>query len=324
MKCLSAVAVKSILMLSTCFLTVAAAQTYPSKPLRFVVPFAPGGGADTLGRLVSQKVAESLGQQVIVDNRGGAGGNVAAEVVARALPDGYTLLQANVAHAISASLYRKLNYDLIKDFAPITLLASSPYLLMVNPAVQASSVKELIALAKARPGQLTYGSSGTGGHSHLLTELFNSMAGVKVRHVPYKGAGPAMIDLIAGQIQISFNTLGVALPLVKSGKLKGLAVTSSRRVPEEPGYPTIAEAGVNGYEALTWYGVMAPAKTPNSIIEKLHKEFTAALNSPDLKGRLADLSFEPVVNTPTQFAEYVRSEIPKWAAVVKSTAAKAD
>jgi len=306
------------------FVAAAAAQEYPTKSLRFIVPFPPGGGADTLGRLVGVKVAESLGHQVVIDNRAGAGGNIAAEVAARSAPDGYTLLQANVSHAISASLYRKLSYDLVKDFVPVTMLASTPYMLMVNPAVPANSVKELIALAKSRPGQLNYGSSGNGGSSHLATELFRSMAGLELRHIPYKGATPGMTDLMSGQIQMMFNTLGIALPLVKAGKLKGLAVTSSRRAPTAPDHPTIAEAGLAGYEASTWYGVMVPAGTPSPIVAKLHAAFVAALNTPELRERLTNQSYELVGNTPGQFAEYVRTEIPKWAGVIKSSGVKTD
>ncbi|MBI4191885.1 MAG: tripartite tricarboxylate transporter substrate binding protein [Betaproteobacteria bacterium] len=306
------------------FVAAAAAQEYPAKSLRFIVPFPPGGGADTLGRLVGVKVAESLGHQVVIDNRAGAGGNIAAEVAARSAPDGYTLLQANVSHAISASLYQKLNYDLVKDLVPVTMLASAPYMLMVNPAVPANSVKELIALAKSRPGQLNYGSSGSGGSSHLATELFRSMAGLELRHIPYKGATPGMTDLMSGQIQMMFNTLGIALPLVKAGKLKGLAVSSSRRVPTAPDHPTIAEAGLAGYEASTWYGVMVPVGTPTPIVSKLHAAFVAALNTPELRERLTNQSYELVGNTPSQFAEYVRTEIPKWAGVIKSSGVKTD
>jgi tripartite-type tricarboxylate transporter receptor subunit TctC len=300
------------------------AQRYPDKPLRWVVPFAPGGGADLLARLVGAKAAESLGQQVVIDNRTGAGGNIAAEVVARSAPDGHTLLQANVAHAISTSLYRKLSYDLAQDFVPVSQLASTPFILAVHPGVPANSVKELIALAKSRPGQLNYGSSGNGGPSHLGTELFKTMAGVDLRHVPYKGGAPAAIDLIAGQIQVMFNTPPVILPHARSGRIKALAVTSSRRIPAAPDLPTVAEGALPGFEVTTWYGLMVPAGTPGAIVSRLHAVFVAALNAPDVRGRLVAENLDPVGSTPAEFAAYVRAEIPKWAKVVKQSGARVD
>lgn len=314
------------LVLSALLLGSAAAeaQTYPNKSLRLIVPFAPGGGADLLARLVGVKVAESLGQQVVIDNRAGASGNIAAEVAAKSAPDGYTLLQANVAHAISASLYRKLNYELAKDFVPVTQLASMPFMLAVNPSVPANSVKELIALAKSQPGQLNYGSSGNGGPSHLATELFKSMAGVEIRHIPYKGGAPAATDLISGQIQMLFNTLPVILPHVRTGRMKGLAIASSRRIPAAPDLPTVAEAGLPEFEASTWYGVMVPVGTPSPIVNKLHRAFVAALNAPDVRERLTNENFELVGSTPMEFAMYVRAEIPKWAKVVKASGARID
>jgi tripartite-type tricarboxylate transporter receptor subunit TctC len=301
-----------------------AAQSYPHKPLRLIVPFAPGGGADLLARLVGVKLADSFGQQVVIDNRAGAGGNIAAEVAAKSAPDGYTLLQANVAHAISASLYRKLNYDLAKDFVAVTQLASTPFILAVNPGVPANSVKELIALAKSRPGQLSYGSSGNGGPSHLGTELFKSMAGVDIRHIPYKGGAPAAIDLISGQIQVLLNTPPVILPHVRAGRIKGLAVASSRRIPAAPDMPTVAEAGLPGFEVSTWYGVMVPAGTPGPIVDKLHGALVAALNAPDVRERLAHENLELVGSTPAAFALHIRAEIPKWAKVVKASGARID
>lgn len=303
---------------------VASAQGYPNKSIRFIVPFPPGGGADTMARIVGQSVSDRLGEQIVVDNRAGAGGNIAAEIAAKASPDGYTILQGNVAHAISASLYRKLNYHLVKDFAPVTELASIPFMLLVSPSVPASSVKELMALAKAKPDQLNYGSSGTGGPSHLAAELFKSMAGIEVRHVPYKGAAPASNDLIAGRIQMMFFTIAAGLPHVKAGRLKALAIASARRTPHAPGMPTVAESGVPGYEAGTWYGVLVPAGTPEPIVVKLHDTFTAALNAPDVKKRLTGLGYELVGSTPRQFAAYIESEIKKWARVVKASGAVAE
>lgn len=303
---------------------VAPAQSYPTKSIRFVVPFPPGGGADTIARIVGQSVSDRLGEQIVVDNRAGAGGNIAAEIASKANPDGYTLLQGNVAHTISASLYRKLNYDFIKDFAAVTELASTPFLLLANPSVPGGSVRELIALAKAKPDQLNYGSSGTGGPSHLAAELLKSMAGIEVRHVPYKGASPAANDLIAGRIQMMFFTIAAGLPHVKAGRLKALAIASAKRTPLAPEIPTVAESGVPGYEAGTWYGVLVPAGTSGQVVVKLHEAFAAALNVPHVRKRLTGLGFEVVGSTPQQFAGYIESEIKKWARVVKASGAVAE
>ena len=305
-------------------LTQADAQNYPNRPLRFVIPFPPGGGADNLARIVGQKAGDSLGQQIVIDNRAGAGGNIAAEVVAKAAPDGYTLLQGNVAHAISASLYRKLNYDLLRDFTPVTQLASIPFMLVVYPSLPAGSVKELIALAKSKPGQLSYASSGNGGPSHLAMELFKSMAGVEIRHIPYKGAASAATDLISGQVQTMFFTISAALPHIKSGRLKGLAVASGRRIPLAPDFPTVAEEGVPGFEATTWFGVLAPAGTSPDMVNKLHSVFVSALTAPDVRDRLANQGFELIGSAPNQFGAYVKAEIPKWAKVVRASGATID
>ncbi|MGZ8156640.1 MAG: tripartite tricarboxylate transporter substrate binding protein [Burkholderiales bacterium] len=302
----------------------AGSQAYPARPLRFVVPFAPGGGADLMARLAGAKVAHSLGQQVVIDNRGGAGGNIAAELAAKSAPDGYTLFLPTVAQAISASLYRKLNYDVLKDFAAVTQLAATPFILAVHPNSPASSVKELIALAKAKPGQLSYGSSGNGGPSHLGTELFKSMAGVEVRHIPYKGGAPAAIDLMSGQIDMMFNTPPVILPHVRSGRMKALGVASLKRIPAAPEIPTVAESGVPGYELSTWYGVLVPAGTPAPIVKTLHGAFVASVKAPDVRERLAKENFDVVASTPAEFAAYVRAEVPKWAKVVKASGARVD
>ena len=312
----------AILLSSAGYVAPSLAQTYPNKPLRFVVPFAPGGGADLLARLAGAKAAESLGQQIVLDNRSGAGGNIAAEVAAKAAPDGYTLLQANVAHAISLSLYRKLNYDLARDFVAVTQLASTPFILAVLPSMPVNSLKELIALAKSQPGQLNYGSSGNGGPSHLGTELFKSLAGVDIRHIPYKGGAPIATALLSGQIQMMLNTPPVILPQVRAGRMKALAIASTRRIPGAPDLPTGAEAGLPGFEVTTWYGVMVPTGTPGPIVTKLHDAFVAALNAPDVRERLLNESFELVGSSPSEFAAYVRTEIPKWAKVVKASGAR--
>ena len=303
---------------------VAHAQTYPERPLRFVIPFPPGGGADNLARIVGASTGEKLGQQIVIDNRAGAGGNIAAEVVAKAAPDGYTLLQANVSHAISTSLYRKLNYDLIHDFVPVTQLASIPFVLAVNPGLNIVSVKDLIARAKAKPGDLAYASSGNGGPSHLAMELFKSMAGVGIRHIPYKGAGPGATDLIAGNVQAMFFTVSAALPLMNSGRLKCLAIASARRSTLAPNLPTVIESGLPGFEATTWFGVMAPRGTQQAIVTKLHDAFTASLKAPDVRERVLKQGFDIVGSAPAEFAAYVKAEIPKWAKVVKASGAAVD
>jgi tripartite-type tricarboxylate transporter receptor subunit TctC len=295
---------------------------YPVRPLRLIVPFPPGGGADTLGRMVAARIGETLAQQIVIDNRAGAGGNIAAELAARAAPDGYTLLQTNVAHAISVSLYRKLGYDLEKDFSPVSELASTPYMLLVTPALPVATVKELVSYAKSRPSELRYGSSGSGGSSHLAMELFKSTAGFNATHIPYKGAAPGMMDLTSGQIHLMFNTLGVALAQVKAGKLRGLAVTSAKRFRTASEFPTIAESVVPGYEATTWYGVMVPAGTSQKIVSQLHAAIVTALRTPALKDQLESQSYAIVGSRPAEFAAHVRSEISKWAAIVKSSGAK--
>lgn len=303
---------------------MAASGDYPTRPIRFVVPFPPCGGADTLARVLGQKLGEAWGEQVVIDNRPGAGGNISAEIAAKAAPDGYTIFQGNVAHAISASLYARLNYDLVRDFSPVTQLASTPFVLLVNPSLPANSVRELVALAKAKPGQLNYGSSGSGGASHLAMELFKSMAGVDVRHIPYKGAGPAATDLISGQIQLMFFVQAAARPHISSGRLRGLAVASAKRSSALPELPTVAESGVPGYEAGSWYGVLVPTGTPGRVITRLHAAITRVLSLPDVKERLSNQGFEVVGNTPAQFGAYIRAEIPKWARVVKASGARVD
>lgn len=305
--------------------SVALAQGYPNKPVRMVVPFPPGGTTDILARAVGQKLSEAWGSQVIIDNRPGAGGNIGTDIVAKAAPDGYTLLMATVGtHAINGSLYAKLPFDPVKDFAPVTLVASVPNVLVVHPSLPATSVKELIALAKSKPGELTFASSGNGTSIHLAGELFKTMTGTKMLHIPYKGSAPAITDLLGGQTNMMFDNLPSAMPHIKSGKLRALAVTSAHRSAALPDVPTIAESGIPGYEASSWFGVVAPAGTPKEIVAKINADIVRGLSAPDLKDRLSGQGAEPVGNTPEQFAAYIKTETAKWAKVVKESGAKVD
>lgn len=302
----------------------AMAADYPTKPIRMIVGFAPGGGTDTTARAISNKLNELLGQQIIIDNRAGAAGNIATELVAKANPDGYTLLLGTIAAlAINPSLYRtKLPFDSIKDFAPIIQAVDSTNILSVHPSVPVSSVKELIALAKAKP--LNYGSSGVGGTGHLAGELFDSMAGTKMTHIPYKGGGPAMIDLVGGQVQLVFATAASAVPQIKAGKIKGIAVTTIKRSALMPNIPTIAESGLPGFDANNWYGLLAPAGTPRPVIMRLNTEVKKVLAMPDVKNFLFNQGLDPAPGTPEQFGAYIKSEMAKWAKVVKASGARAD
>jgi tripartite-type tricarboxylate transporter receptor subunit TctC len=301
------------------------AQAFPAKSVRVIVPFAAGGTTDIVTRILAQRLTESWGQQLIVDNRPGAGGNIGSELVAKSPADGYTILMATVAtHGINASLYRKIPYDPIKDFMPITLVASTPSVLMLNPAVPANSVKELIALAKARPGQLNFGSPGNGSSHHLAGELFDSMAGVKMTHVPYKGTAAALIDVMAGQIQLTFDTLPSAMPYVKGGKLKAIAVTSAKRTRSLSDLPTVSEAGVPGYEVTSWYGALAPAGTPPDVVKTLNADFVRTIRIPEVSEKMIEAGADPVANTPEQFAGFIRSELKKWAKVVQDSGARVD
>jgi tripartite-type tricarboxylate transporter receptor subunit TctC len=300
------------------------AQGYPSRPVRLVVPYAAGGPVDIVGRIVGQKLSEAFHQQVIVDNRAGGGGNIALEIVARAAPDGYTLLMgANGVIAINPSLYKSMPVDTQKDFAPISLVASSAMILVAHPSVAASSVKDLIALARAKPGAINYASSGSGSTAHLSSELFKSMAKVNMLHIPYKGAGPALIDLVGGQVQVMFTAISATLPFVKSGKLKALAVSSEKRMPLLPDMPTVAET-LPGYEVSTWYGVFAPAATPRNVVDLLNAQLAKSFTAPDAKAQLAALGTDPQTSTPHQFAEAVKRETAKWARIVKESGARAE
>ena len=301
----------------------ASAAEYPAKPVRLLVGFLAGGAADITARAMGQKLTAAFGQQIVIDNRAGAQGSIAAHIAAKAAPDGYTIYLGTVGNmAINVSLYGNLPYDPVKDFSPITLAVSSTNVLVVHPAVPAASVQELIALAKAKPGVLNYGSSGSGGAGHLAGELFKIMTETAIVHVPYKGGGPAMLDLISGQVQINFSTLATSIPQMKAGKIRGLAVTTAKRAIMLPELPTVAEAGLPGYEANNWYGLVAPAATPGPILDKLHAEVTNALDSLDLKEALIAQGLEPTPTSRAAFGAYIRSEIVKWAKVVKISGAR--
>jgi tripartite-type tricarboxylate transporter receptor subunit TctC len=290
-----------------------------------VVPFPPGGATDILARDVAQKLTEAWGQSVVVDNRPGAGGNIGSELVAKAPPDGYTLLMGTVGtHAINASLYAKMPYDHIRDFAPVILVAGVPNVLVVNPALPVNTVAELIAYAKANPGKLNFASSGNGTSIHLSGELFKVMAGVQMTHVPYKGSAPAVADLISGQVQLMFDNLPPSLPQIKAGKLRALAVTSSTRAPALPDVPTMAEAGLPGFEASSWFGVLAPAGTPPAIVAKLNAEIARWLATPEAKERLSKQGADAAGGSPEDFVKHIAAETTKWAKVVKDSGAKVD
>jgi tripartite-type tricarboxylate transporter receptor subunit TctC len=303
----------------------ALAQEFPVRPVKLVVPQSAGGGADILARTIGQKLSEAWGQSVVVDNRPGAAGIIGTEAVAKAPADGYTLLMGAIStHAINKSLYAKLPYDPVKDFAPVTLVATAPLLVVGHPSVPAGSTRELIALAKAKPGQLFFGSAGSGNSTHLAGELFKTMANVDLVHVPYKGATPAETDLIGGQVSVMFTSILSGLPHAKAGKMKALAVTSARRSSIAPDLPTVAETGLPGYDVNPWYGVFAPAGTPRDVVAKIHRDVVRALQLPDVKQRFATLGAEPVGNTTEQFAAFVDAEIAKWAKVVGDSGARAD
>lgn len=296
---------------------VFAADAWPARPIRMIVAYPPGGGTDQVGRAMAEQLAQSLGQNVVIDNRGGATGNIGTELAARALPDGYTLLMGNVApNAVNVSLFKKLGFDPVKDFLPVSLVAITPNVLVAHPSQPVKTVKELLALAKAKPGTLNFPSAGVGSSSHLAGELLKSLAKIDMVHVPFKGGGPALVAMISGEVQIMFATMPAAMPHVKSGKARAIAVTTTKRSQAMPELPTIAEAGVTGYEASTWYGLLAPAKTPKPIIDRLHAETVKILAGP-ARQRLEIQGFEPVGGTPAEFSAYIKSEIVKWAKVIK-------
>lgn len=302
----------------------ALAQEYPTRPIRIIIPQPPGGGTDIVARLLAKHLGDSLSQSVIVENRSGASGSIAAEITARATPDGYTLLIASATILAVSPLLSKVNYDPQRDFVPITLLGAQPHLMVVNPIVQANTVQEFVTLAKNKPGQLNYASGGVGGPSHLAGELLKLAAGIQMTHVAYKGTGPALIDLIGGQTQMGILSLASALTHVKSGKLKALAVSSAQRVKILPELPTIAESGYPGYEARTWYGLIAPARTPRAVIVKINSEIRAVLRKSDVVRRLADDGAEPGGNSPEDFAAYIREESDRWTKVIRSAGIKGE
>ncbi|HEY4142435.1 MAG TPA: tripartite tricarboxylate transporter substrate binding protein [Pseudolabrys sp.] len=293
------------------------AADYPQKPIRFVVPFTPGGGADALARIAGQVASKQLGQQIFIDNRPGAGGNISAEMVAKASADGYTLLEGNLAHAIAMTLYRNVRYDIEKDFTPVIALGSVPFVLAVSPSVPVKSVQDFLALARAKPGALNYASSGVGGPSHLAMELLASLTGVKLTHIPYKGAAPAAEDLMAGRVQASFLTTPASVALMQSGRIRGIALSAAHRLETLPDLPTIAESGVAEYEATTWFGVMAPRGTPDHIVQTLNKAFSAAVQDSGVRKRLQTEGFEMMGGRPQDFAAFIRAQTVKWGAIVK-------
>ncbi len=301
-----------------------AAQQYPSKPIRLIAGSSPGSGVDIVARIVAQRLAEQLGQQVVVDNRAGAGGNMGAELAARAAPDGYTLVIGTPSQAINGALYRLPGYDLQRDFAPISQVTSGQYVVVAHPALAVKSIGELVAAAKANPGQLNYASGGTGNVTHLAGELFKSMTRTNLVHVPYKGTSPALTDVIGGHAQVMFANLTSAVPAMKGGRLTALAVTGEKRAAMLPQLPTVIEAGVPGYVVISWFGVMAPARTPNAIIARLHGELERAMRSADVRDRLEADAAEPIATSPGLFAAFIKAEIAKWSRVVREAGIKVE
>ncbi|MGV3627809.1 MAG: tripartite tricarboxylate transporter substrate binding protein [Betaproteobacteria bacterium] len=300
------------------------ATAYPTRPIRAIVPFPAGGGIDTVIRILAPKMTESLGQSLIIDNRAGASGTIGTEVVAKSAPDGYTLLGTFSSHSQNQILYRKLPFDTLRDFASITVFGTVPNILVSNPSLPVKSVRELVALAKRRPGEILYASIGPASPSHLTAELFNSMAGVKTTHVPYKGAAPSLVALVSGETQITFTTVLVAVPYLKANRLRALAVTSLKRSPVLPDVPTVDEGGVAGFESMAWWGLLAPARTPKPIIERLFNVATATMKSPDIRAKLDQLGAEPAGHTPEAFDQLIRDDIAKWGKVVKALGITAD
>ncbi len=316
---------KTLVILALLFTPFALAQdNYPSRPIKLIVPFPPGGATDIVGRLVAQRLQEALGQPVVVENKAGAGSNIGSEQVAKAAPDGYTLLLGTIANATNMSIYKNMSYDTLRDFAPVTQTMAAPSVLVVTNALPANNLKELIGLAKAQPGKLSFASSGAGGSPHLAGELLKLRAGIDIIHVPYKGAAPALVDVVSGVVSMGFKTALSAIPHMQSGKLKPVAVAATKRLAQIPNVPTMVEAGLPDFEVSSWNGVLAPAKTPPEIIARLNQALVRILATQDVKERFAAQAAEPVGSTPEQFRAYIQSEIDKWAQVVKASGAKID
>jgi len=297
----------------------AAAQIYPARPIRLIVPSTPGGSVDTLARTIGPKLSERWGQQIVVENRSGAGGTIAADFTAKSAPDGYTLMLGTIASlGTNVSLQKKLPYDPVKDFAPVTLVATQNLMLLVHPSVPAKSVKELVRFARSQPGKLSFASAGNGTGSHLSGELFKQLAGVDIQHIPYKGVAPGMVDVISGQVAINFPSILTALPHVRSGRVRPLAVTGASRTRAAPELPTMQEAGIKGYESATWYGIVAPAGTPQEIVTKLSTEVAAILKQPDINERLSKEGADPVGSSPQEFGRFMQQEIEKWRKVIRA------
>jgi tripartite-type tricarboxylate transporter receptor subunit TctC len=314
---------KAAVLVLSCVATIAAAQTYPAKPVRVVIAFAPGGTTDILGRLYAQKLTASTGQPFVVDNRTGAGGTIGTEMVVKSPPDGYTINFGSTSSlAGSPNLYTKLSYDILRDLAPVTQVATAAFVLAAHPSLPVKNVRELVALARARPGQINFASSGNGSSLHLCGEYLKYLAKIDLVHVPYKGAGQALPDLIAGQVQLLFSDMAPFVPYVKTGKLRALGVSSAQRSKLYPELPTIAESGVPGYELAGWYGVVVPAATPRAIVDRLHAEYSKIMRTPDMVERYATLGVEAVDTTPEQFGAYMRSELVKWGDIIKRSGTK--
>lgn len=301
------------------FAWLAPAQAqYPTHPIRFILPFPPGGGTDTMGRAIGNPLGDALGQQIIIDNRGGGGANIGAELAAKSPPDGYTLFMMTVTHTVNATLYRNLGYNLVKDFVPVSLLGSTAYVVVVHPSIPVKSIKELIALAKSRPGEISHSSSGTGSGPHLAGELFKSMTGIKMLHIPYRGGGPSVIALVSGEAAVGFTTTPSCIYQIQAGRLRGLAVSTAQRSPYLPKLPTVAEAGVPGYDTSAWYGMLVPTGTPAEIIARLNTETAKVMTLPEVKSRLDATGMVPKTGSPEELGRYMHEEIAKWAKVVKA------
>lgn len=298
--------------------TTATAQPYPNRPVRLIVPFAAGGPGDFIARVMSPRLTESLGQPVVIDNRGGANGRIAAETTAKADTDGHTLLLISAGHTVNATLYPKLPYDSLKDFTALTRLVGTPAIVVTHPSIPSTTIKDFIAYAKERPGRINFASSGTGAPSHLAVELFKVKTGIDMTHVPYKGMAPGITDLLGGQVQVAFPTMVAGLVHARAGRLRGLAVTSAQRSPAAPDLPTVAESGVPGYEASNWYGLVGPARMPTPVVKRLNQDFTRVLAAAEVKEKLASQGMDPASQTPDAFAAYMKSEVAKWAGVVKA------